>query len=169
MFLAKLKKVINNVIKYVLIALLVAMCAVVFWQVVSRYVIGKSSRWSEEVARYIMVWIAFIGAAAGVTNKSHLGFTLLTKRIKDERLHKAVTLFSYLMLIFFSYALVHYGYIYAVEGAKQRMMSLPVTMSWVYGVIPAGGLLIILNSIFEIIGLFNPGLLYEEEVISEDE
>lgn len=169
MLLAKIKKGINDVIKYVLIVLLVSMCAAVFWQVISRYLLGKSSRWSEEVARYLMVWITFIGAAAGVTNKSHLGFTLLTKRLKSEWAKKVASLFAYIMLIFFSYALVRYGYTYAVEGAKQRMMSLPYRMALVYGVIPAGGILIIINSVFEIIALFKPDLLYKEEVISEDE
>ncbi len=52
---------------------LMAMLAVVFWQVVSRYFLGTSLRWSEEYARYLMLYLSFLGVGAGIKRQKHMG------------------------------------------------------------------------------------------------
>lgn len=52
---------------------LLAMLAVVFWQVVSRYFLGTSLRWSEEYARYLMLYLSFLGVGAGIKRQKHMG------------------------------------------------------------------------------------------------
>jgi TRAP-type C4-dicarboxylate transport system permease small subunit len=109
-------RLIDILVKIVLIIFTSLMCFIVLWQVISRFILNNPSRWSEEVARYLMIWITFLGASVGVKTASHLGLTIFVKRYKDVRSRLAVTIFSYTCIIIFSLVLVIYGYEYMVEG-----------------------------------------------------
>jgi TRAP-type C4-dicarboxylate transport system permease small subunit len=51
---------------------LVAMTAIIGWQVLGRYVLGASPSWSEQAAQVLMIWFAFLAAAAGVRVGFHI-------------------------------------------------------------------------------------------------
>jgi TRAP-type C4-dicarboxylate transport system permease small subunit len=51
---------------------LVAMTAIVGWQVLGRYVLGSSPSWTEQAAQVLMIWFAFLAAAAGVREGFHI-------------------------------------------------------------------------------------------------
>jgi len=53
----------------------------VVWQVVSRYVLGDPSSFTDELARYLLVWIGLLGAAYGVGQRMHLAVDLLPARL----------------------------------------------------------------------------------------
>ncbi len=75
---------VNTVTEYVVSVLLVIMVVVVFLQVIFRFVIHASLPWSEELSRYILVWLSFLGAAIGVRkapiSASRLSFRFCRKR-----------------------------------------------------------------------------------------
>lgn len=139
-------RLIDILVKIVLIIFTSLMCFIVLWQVISRFILNNPSRWSEEVARYLMIWITFLGASVGVKTASHLGLTIFVKRYKDVRSRLAVTIFSYTCIIIFSLVLVIYGYEYMVEGQRQVAMSFKLRMSYVYACIPLSGLLMVVNA-----------------------
>lgn len=127
------------------------MCFVVLWQVISRFIVRNPSRWSEEVARYLMIWITFLASTIGITNKTHLGLTMAVNSIKNRKVRLSFRIFQYLCIIAFSLALFLYGLSYAIEGNNQTGMSIMIKMSLVYSVIPISGFFIIVNSIENII------------------
>ena len=53
----------NKLNEYFIIGLMAAMCLVLLAQVISRYLFGKPLTWSEELARYMFVWLALLGSA----------------------------------------------------------------------------------------------------------
>jgi len=61
--------------------LLLLMFAVTLLQIVARVILKESSVWSEELARFLFVWIVFVGAAALVRDENHIRITVLTGRL----------------------------------------------------------------------------------------
>jgi TRAP-type C4-dicarboxylate transport system permease small subunit len=145
--MVKIDTWMRKIIRWILIVLAMAMCMVVLWQVVSRFVLRNPSRWSEEVARYLMSWMTFLGASVGVTDGTHLGLTIVKNKIKNTTVKKYLSLLAYGCIILFSVILVIYGWQYMIEGYKQRGMSIKLRMAYVYAAIPISGVLMIVNSI----------------------
>ncbi len=56
---------------------LVAMTAIIGWQVLGRYVLGSSPSWTEQAAQVLMIWFAFLAAAAGVREGFHIRIVAL--------------------------------------------------------------------------------------------
>jgi TRAP-type C4-dicarboxylate transport system permease small subunit len=56
---------------------LVAMTAMIAWQVFSRYILNDSPSWTEALAILVMAWFIFLGAAVGVRENFHMGFDVL--------------------------------------------------------------------------------------------
>ena len=69
----KISDQINSVIEYIALVLLFLMVVVVFLQVIFRFVLHSSLSWSEEFARYTMIWLSFLGISIGVKKKAHIG------------------------------------------------------------------------------------------------
>jgi TRAP-type C4-dicarboxylate transport system permease small subunit len=82
--IGKLGKLFNNFEYVALIIALAVMVAVIFSQVVMRYVFNNSLSWSEEFARYLFVWFSWMGVSAGVKDKEHLKVDILLMAL-DKR------------------------------------------------------------------------------------
>lgn len=63
------------------LVMLAVMAAATCYQVFGRYVLGRAPAWSEELARYLMVWLTFLGAAAVLRSGGHLTVTALLDRL----------------------------------------------------------------------------------------
>lgn len=61
--------------------LLATMFLITFWQIVIRFLPGEVTVWSEEVARFLFVWIVFLGAATLVRDEEHIRIALITDRL----------------------------------------------------------------------------------------
>ena len=77
----KVVRVLDALLKNVLIFLMLALVVSVSWQVISRYVFSSPSSWTEEVARFILIWVSMLGAAYAFRTRAHLGLDLLPKKL----------------------------------------------------------------------------------------
>src|ERR1700741_5177877 len=64
-------------VRWFCIVLASALFIIVVAAVVARYGFGQAVSWTEEVPRYLLIWISFLGAAVGVLNRDHVGFDVL--------------------------------------------------------------------------------------------
>ena len=140
---------IDVVLKNVLIVLMVAMVAAVSWQVISRYVFSSPSSWTEEVARFLMIWIGVLGAAYAFRTGVHLGLDILPKKLtgRSAELLKqftaaVVVLFSVTVLVIGGGSLVSLTWELRQYSA---VLGLPIAL--VYSVIPTAGVLICIYAI----------------------
>lgn len=85
----KLWKLYDNIEYGSLIVALAVMVAVIFAQVVMRYVFNNSLSWSEEFARYLFVWFSWLGVSAGVKDKEHLKVEMLSDALTKRGFLKA--------------------------------------------------------------------------------
>ena len=64
---------------------MIAMTAMVAWQVFSRYVLNASPSWTEAASIMVMSWFIFLGAAVGVRENFHMGFDVLVHFLPERR------------------------------------------------------------------------------------
>lgn len=126
-------------------AAVVAMTVLVLVQVVLRYVLNVPLVWVEEVTVFLMIWMAFMGAAIGVRRGAHIAMTILVDRL-PTRVARALFYASTLAIIAFSVIVAWQGTLLALSVGGQRSAALGVPMGIPYIIVPLGALLIILQA-----------------------
>lgn len=126
-----------------LCSLLVAMVLVTFAQVVSRYVVHISLSWSEEVARFLLMWLVMLGAAYGFKTKSHFAMAFVVNCF-GESLRRVLALLITLVIAAFMVLfvvlvlhLIFFAMIDEIAPATQISMAVPYSSG------PVGGILMI--------------------------
>lgn len=140
---------INKILGLALALLMTAMVASVVWQVLSRYLFVVPAAWTEELARFLLIWIGMLGAAYAYRQGSHLGIDLLANRLSSggrQMLHRLVhlvcLLFAAGVLIFGGSALVSLTW-----ELRQFSAAIGLPIAFVYAVIPASGILMCLFAV----------------------
>jgi len=107
------RKMLCHPLEVALCCILVAMVVITFSQVVSRYVLHISLSWSEEAARFLLMWLAMLSAAYGFKVRSHFALTMVVNRLGARKKQLvgllvvvAVALFL-CVFIYFAIAVTH--------------------------------------------------------------
>ena len=137
---------INAVVGWFLAALMLVMSVLIAWQVFARYVMGNSLTFSEEVSRFSMVWMTLLGAAYAYRYGSLIAVDLLTI-VSGPGVSRVLRLVVALASCLFAYVLLTEGWAITERVASQTAPSTRVSMAWLYGAIPAGAALILLNAL----------------------
>jgi TRAP-type C4-dicarboxylate transport system permease small subunit len=129
---------------------LVAMTAVVFWQVVGRYAFNSTPAWAEQVALFLMSWFIILGAATGVRERDHLGFEIGLAHA-PRPLAFLMRVVTEVLVLAFGLAMVWYGIELAAGTWSAPMPILGIAQGWDYVPIAAGGVLIALFSLEKLV------------------
>jgi TRAP-type C4-dicarboxylate transport system permease small subunit len=116
------------------------MFVVVFGQVIFRYVLNEPSPWTEELARYLFIWIALIGAAYGVKGQSHFGFELIVRKMPPA-LQRFEHVFVHACMGILVFVLTFYGMKMLRVVSFQMTPALQIPMRYVYLSLPVSGFL----------------------------
>ena len=79
----RVRTVLRHPLETALCVLLVTIVAVIFTQVVTRYLLHVSLSWSEEFARYLLIWLAMLSAAYGFKVRAHFALVFIVKRFPE--------------------------------------------------------------------------------------
>lgn len=147
-FMKKVLHILNNLEEYLLAVFLPLMCIIVFVNTVGRYTGTLSIPWAEEAARYLMIWLVFIGIAAAAKKNSHFAvevFFLITPKV----IHKFGRCFILLMVVFFNLTVagLALNFVKRLHGMEQVSPSLGIPMWLMYSAIPIGCFLMAVRSI----------------------
>jgi TRAP-type C4-dicarboxylate transport system permease small subunit len=121
----------------ILIIMMIVMGGSVVLQVASRYVFNRPTSWSEELARYLFVWITFLGAAVVIRKRRHVDVTVLTDRLPPGAA-KFVYLVSDVAVLFMLGALTWAGVGLAIMAHRQLSAAMDLPMSLAYSAMPVG-------------------------------
>ena len=138
--ITKVLDAIYMVIRYAIAVILGVAILLTFTEVIRRYIFGKSFIWSEELMRYLFVYVGFVGGAAAFREKSLSCFDLISKKIKSQRAKAILDLVINTAII----GLVMFLGIKGVRVAglpsiaKQHSVGLGLSMKYVYMAIPIG-------------------------------
>lgn len=137
---------IDKVFRALLASLLAAMVVSVSWQVVSRYVLGSPSSWTEELARYLLIWVGLLGGSYAYHVKMHLGLDLLTQKLSPAARRVQARFIHLAVILFAATALVGGGVnlIALTWELGQRSAALGIPVAFVYLSLPVSGLMLIL-------------------------
>jgi len=158
-----IKKILNFVqalTEYALCLLVIAMVVIVFAQVIFRFVLRASLPWSEEAARYLMVWISMLGASIAVRNKGHIGVEAVVMLLPAS-LKKAVSVGTTFVAAIFFAGVVYYGLGVLRVVRAQTSPAMEISMAIPYGALIVGGALMLLYSLEELLSLLLPSLRKE--------
>lgn len=144
----KLKHFLDHFEENVIMVLLPVMCILVFIATVCRYTGLMATPWSEELPRYIMIWMVLLGASACSRHNAHFSVRAFADKLKG-RAAVALYVFTKLYVIAFFALITYYGYqILAVQyqmGQTSTVLNIPMYL--IYASIPLGSLLIIAREI----------------------
>lgn len=143
--MAARRRFLDRMFQTLLMVLMALLVVSVTWQVLSRYLLAVPSHWTEELARFLLVWIGVLGAAYAFHMKMHLGIDLLALHLRGRSafwlelfINSAVAVFAILVMIVGGANLVAMTW-----ELKQLSAGLGLPMAWVYSVVPLSGGLIV--------------------------
>jgi C4-dicarboxylate transporter DctQ subunit len=131
---------------------MILMTTIIFIQVAGRYLFHYSISWSEEVGRYLVIWITFGGSALAFRKGAHIGVNALVN-ILPTKIRYNVKLFSQLITIGFFVILGYYGTVHTANQIIHLQLG-PATrlpMAIPYSAIPIGSALAVFYLINKII------------------
>ena len=147
----KVQNGIDVVVKYILVLLTIAICALSFYQCIGRYVFGKVPIWVEELARYLFVYASCFGAAIGIKEHIHIGIDVLVKLLPKLG-QRICAIIVQVILVAFDAFITYWG-INLCSSAKNTSQTLHIRMGVIYFAIVILGVLGAYYSICEIIRL----------------
>lgn len=129
--------------RWLLIILCVVMFVVVGFNVFSRYVLNSSLGWADELARFIFIWVSFLGAVVAYQKNEHVGLDFVVNRVTSIKTRQVIRLVGELLVLLVLLCLVYYGWIVAMS-ATNVSPALYIPMWIVYIIVPFSGLLMVL-------------------------
>ncbi len=128
------ERALDAVMQPVVFAGMAALIGVITLQIISR-VFFTAVGWTEEVARFLLVWITFLGATLAFQRGRHIAVTFVVDAL-PLHLRRLARIAALLVSLGFMVALVVIGYRYMQVQSFQKSASLRLSMTWVYAVIP---------------------------------
>ncbi len=144
-------------LEVVLITLMVIIVIVVCWQVFSRFILEFPSSYTDELSRFLLIWITMLGASYASGRNSHLAIDILQGKLKGKSRGKLQILIQLFILIFSISVLVVGGsyLVWITFSLRQISAALGLPMGWVYISIPVSGILVSFFSLNSIRGLIS--------------
>ncbi len=144
---------VDKILANFLVIIMTVMVLNVLWQVASRFILGSPSSFTDELARYLMIWVGILGAAYVSGRNMHVAIDVLPKRL-NQKMQNRLKLMVRLLIIFFCLGAMVIGgsrLVYITHILDQNSPALQVPLSLVYVVIPISGLLVIYYKISDIL------------------
>jgi len=151
--LLKLKKGMTSVLEGGLIIAVALLVLDVVWGVVTRYAMGRQAQWTEELARFLLVWVALLGGAVAFGTKGHLGVDYFVGKFHPDA-QNLLAVVAHLIVLFFAVAVFIFGGIRVVTDAlamEQMTPALGWKMGHVYLALPIAGVFMALFAIENLI------------------
>ncbi len=129
-----------------LLAFLMALLVLdVMWQVITRFILNSPSSFTDELARFLLIWLGLLGAALVSGHKMHLAIDLISGKFTAPDSHNRLAIFIESVVIITTLAIMVYGgsiLVYTIWTLGQTSTALQIPLSVVYSIIPLSGVLI---------------------------
>lgn len=142
-FVRSLTRFLDRLARAVLVLLMGAMGLIAFAAVFFRFVLHSPLTWSEESARYMMVWVTFMGAGLAMKRRRHIGITFVVDRL-PARMRLAVNTLAELIIIVFMGTVTWQGLSLMFQLRSQVSPAMGFPMIIPYLAIPLGSLYMLL-------------------------
>ena len=151
--IAEVSRQVNRVVEWGLAGIGVGMVIVVAAQVFCRYVLNHSLFWSEELARYLLVWLTFLGATVAFHRGVHPSIDILQARVGPATA-RAMAIAGFLAALLFFGVLSVYGLQFAYFVRAQISPALQMPKWIVLLALPLSGTILWLHTLVQLIEAF---------------
>ena len=141
----KLINALNKTEEIVLVAMFALMVAIIFIQVVMRK-LNNSLYWSEELGKFLFIWISWLGISIGEKRGEHIKITMLTDKFSPKVQH-ILNIISELIVIFICAITVYYSVLLVISQAGTHYTGIKISVSWGYLAVALGCFFMILRSL----------------------
>ena len=160
-----LDKIVSKVEELITVVGLSAMTIITLVAVFFRYVLQSPIIWSEEAARYLMVWSTMLGISIATRQKAHLGIDIFVS-MAPKKLQRALEIFSTLMMIVMFVFLTIISIVFIQSAIRTGNVSpmLRIPFYIIYLALPLGFGLSAVRSIQDLVDVIK-GVDNKEEVL----
>lgn len=120
----------------VLAGILGVIVSIMVIQVFFRYILNNSLIWSEELVRFLFIWLTFLGAAINIRDKWHIGVDYILTLLPGPWVHRVNKINCYISLIFLVFLTIGgFYWMFLSAGTRSSVLGLPI--NWIlYGALP---------------------------------
>lgn len=148
--MTKVRHGMNKLLSTIAAIILITMSVLVIYQVFTRYVLNSPADFTEEIIRYLLIWICFIGTAYAFNSRQHMALLFVQGRMKPA-VRRALVIFSDLLVLLFAIFVMLMGGIKLAVSARQEFSALlGIPRSLVYAMAPIGGVFTIVAQIINL-------------------
>lgn len=153
MILKPIKLAVDRTIATFSVLVMVALVVCVVWQVFSRYILNQPSTLTDELARFLMIWVGLLGASYTVGAQRHLSIDFLSMMLADNKKPLLNIVINSLILLFSATVIVNGGLklIEKTLATSQLSAALQIPMGYVYIVLPLSGAIMMFYSLYFIL------------------
>lgn len=139
----RINQYVDAILRVVIVASFSVLVACVVWQVFTRYVLATPSTITDEMARFLFIWVGLIGAAYTLGQRRHLAINLLGQGKSPRFTRPLDLLLTALIALFAGGVMVYGGGILALETLARGQVSpsMRIPMGYIYMAIPFAGLI----------------------------
>ncbi|MEY2950788.1 MAG: hypothetical protein RLZZ248_1989 [Bacteroidota bacterium] len=142
---------LNTILEKILVVLLGGMVLNVSWQVFSRYVLANPSSFTDELARYLMIWLGVMGTAYVSGKRLHVAIDILPDKLSPKRQIKLKNIINLIIILFAILIFVVGGsrlvYLSYILGQKSAALQIPLYL--VYLCVPLSGFCIVFFKMYD--------------------
>ncbi|QNU65070.1 TRAP transporter small permease [Vreelandella titanicae] len=153
--LQRTERFLDSILQPVVFAGMAALIGVITLQIVSR-VLFTAVGWTEEVARFLLVWITFLAGTLAFQRGRHIAVTFVVDALPG-RLRQIARIAALLVVLAFMITLIVIGYRYMQVQSFQKSASLRLSMTYVYAVMPICAAIMAWYALVDIIELLING------------
>lgn len=142
MIFNRLKLAVDRVIAAFSVAVMLALVVCVVWQVFSRYVLNQPSTLTDELARFLMIWVGLLGAAYTVGAQRHLSIDLFALAL-NKRKQLLLSIVINVLILGFAGSVIVTGGLKLIDktlATSQVSAAMQIPMGYVYIILPLSGL-----------------------------
>jgi len=147
---------VTKILELFVITIFALLVLDVLFQVFSRYILGTSFTWTEEFARFSLIWMTILGAAYLNAKREHLSMDFLYQKFSEANQRKTSILIEILIFLFALIVMVVGGLnlVYTTLHLEQLSGTLRIPLGYVYAVLPFSGFLIMCFSVYHITNIY---------------
>jgi TRAP-type C4-dicarboxylate transport system permease small subunit len=148
-----IKKILDHSLELLVTAAVAVLVADVLWQVFTRFCLKSPSTWTEELATFMLIWVALLGAAVALSRGAHLGIDYFVGKL-PVRIRIVTEVFVFLCVAAFSFCVMVLGGIDLVMSTLQLNQTSPalgIKVGYVYLAVPVSGFFLALYSVIAMV------------------
>lgn len=140
-----MENLLDRLTGYAVATLVAAMVTVILASVFTRYVMNDPIGWAEQLAKYLMIWAAFLGASLGIKEGAHIAVNVLVD-ILSPTLQKVCTVAGTLLMTGFLLITAYQGILFTMKVVTHTdPLVWEMSLAWAYAAIPVGAILMLVQ------------------------